>query len=410
MKDKIRFAHLADLHLGGWREKTLTNLNFETFCSAIDKVIDEKVDFVLFAGDIFNNALPPIELAEKVARKLMELKKSYIPLYVIGGSHDYSVNQKSFIDLFETTGLFVDVSRYEITGKNEVKLKVFKDEKTGALISGILGKKNGLDKNIYTNLNEDVILEKGFKIFMFHTTLNDIKPDFLENVKSDVKSNFLPKGFDYYAGGHVHAHIMSSYMGKPLSYPGPLFPNNFTEMKREISSFNLCEYDSLSNETKIKRVFLSTYHKIYFQIKLQKCNPIEARNNIDDRLKDAELVDKIVLLEIEGEIDGKVSDIKINELISDLYRRGAYHVLKNTYKLSSSLIDINKYSQISEDISKIQKEIINDILSEDNDFEKRKHDSNLFLELDFVKKEDEKNSQFEQRIVTSFDKVLGNKN
>ena len=33
------FAHLADLHLGGYRESLLTNLNFKTFQKAIDKIL-----------------------------------------------------------------------------------------------------------------------------------------------------------------------------------------------------------------------------------------------------------------------------------------------------------------------------------------------------------------------------------
>ena len=307
MNKEIKFAHLADLHLGGWREKKLTKLNFITFKLSIKKIIEEKVDFVLFAGDIFNTVIPTIEIVEMVVTELMKLKKNNIPLYVIGGSHDYSNSGKSFISLLETTGLFIDVSKYETIDKEKVNLKFFKD-KSNSNISGILGKKNGLDKNIYANLTKQNLNKEYFNIFMFHCTLNDIfdKPDFISKIKPKINSNMLPTGFDYYAGGHIHAHIESKYNNKTLSYPGVLFPNNFRELITQKPSFNLCTFNFENRETKIKRIFLETYEKTYIKIETNNLNPIEVESKIKEEIDKVDIKGKIVLLEIYVIINGKI--------------------------------------------------------------------------------------------------------
>jgi len=46
----IKFAHLADSHLGGWREEKMRYLNSESFKKAVDVCIEKNVDFVLISG------------------------------------------------------------------------------------------------------------------------------------------------------------------------------------------------------------------------------------------------------------------------------------------------------------------------------------------------------------------------
>jgi len=427
----IKFAHLADLHLGGWREKKLTQLNFITFKLSIEKIIQEKVDFVLFAGDIFNTAIPPIELVEIVVKELMKLKENHIPLYVIGGSHDYSNSGKSFISLLEAAGLFIDVSKYETIDKNKVNLKFHKD-KSKTNISGILGKKNGLDKNIYANLNSHNLNPEYFNIFMFHCTLNDIfdkpnclsnapsksnldnsqlidfdtvKPDFMKNVNSEIKSNMLPTGFDYYAGGHIHTHIEAVYDKKPLSYPGPLFPNNFRELINEKPSFNLCEFEFSTRETKIKRIFLKTYEKEYIKIEIDNLNPIQAQSKIQEEIENINVEGKIILLEISGVVDGKISDININKIISNLYNNESYCVLKNTYKLTTNQIEKIEISNIN-NISEIENEIIEKNLEKNENYLDEIKLTKKLLSLDLSKIDEEKNQEYENRIKEVISKTL----
>jgi len=401
MSNTIRFAHLADLHLGAWREKILTELNFQTFKQAIDKIINQQVDFVLFAGDIFNTPMPSLEIVEKVTKELMRLKHNEIPLYVIGGSHDYSPLGKSFIQLLETAGVFIDVAKWETIDKGQINLILTKDPKTKTILGGVLGKKKGLDKNIYSNLNALEIPKDELSIFMFHCTLNDFKPDFMKTVDVEAKTTYLPKGFKYYAGGHIHTHMQGEYAGEILTYPGPLFPNNFRELKLETSSFNLCEYNKETKKINIERIFIQTYDKVHLKIESDKLNPLELQEKINKVVDNSEIEKKIVLLEISGIVEGKISDIKIQNVVSNCYSKGALQVLKNTYKLTSSLVDKSK-------IDITGKNNIEETFLKQELFENQEQYNILktLLSLDLSKQEEEKVSDYEKRLSETVEKVL----
>ena len=45
----MKFAHLADCHLGSWRQPELQKLNIESFKIAIKECIEEDVEFILFS-------------------------------------------------------------------------------------------------------------------------------------------------------------------------------------------------------------------------------------------------------------------------------------------------------------------------------------------------------------------------
>lgn len=90
-----------------------------------------------------------------------------------------------------------------------------------------------LEKSHYKSLlKKELEQEKGFKIFMFHTALTEFKPEELESMESQPLE-LLPKNFDYYAGGHVHYVFNKKEPGYGvIVYPGPLFPNSFSEFEK----------------------------------------------------------------------------------------------------------------------------------------------------------------------------------
>jgi len=218
----MKFAHLADCHIGGWREPELKNLNLEAFQKAIDACIEENVGFILIAGDLFATALPSIDTMKEVASQLEKLRNQDISVYVIPGSHDFSPTGKTMLDVLEKAGLCENVFKFE-----DGKLK-FTIDKTNTKITGLLGRKGALEKTDYTALNkEELEKEPGFKIFMFHTAIEELKPKELEKIEAQSLS-LLPKNFNYYAGGHLHYKQSIKKEGYGLiTYPGPLFPDNF---------------------------------------------------------------------------------------------------------------------------------------------------------------------------------------
>ena len=221
----MKFAHLADCHIGSWRDPLLANLSTEAFEKAIDICIDEKVDFIIVAGDLFNTSLPGIDKLKDTVKKLKELSEKNIPVYIIAGSHDFSPSGKTMLDVLENAGLAINVSRGKpVDGK--LKLNFTIDKKTNTKITGLLGRAGSLERSFYENLiRENLEKESGYKIFLFHSLLSEIKPKQFEKVDS-LPISLLPKNFDYYAGGHPHFVFSEKIENYGIiSYPGPLFPN-----------------------------------------------------------------------------------------------------------------------------------------------------------------------------------------
>ncbi len=193
------FAHLADCHIGSWRDEKLKHLNTEAFLKATQMCMDKKVDFILISGDLFNTSLPSVDNLKTIVGRLKELKDNNIPVYIIAGSHDFSPSGKTILDVLEKADLVRNVFQGEVE-EGKLKLKFTIDEKTGAKITGIIGKKGMLDRTYYEQLDKtDLEKEDGYKIFMFHTALSEFKPKNLEQMESAPLS-FLPKNFNYYAG------------------------------------------------------------------------------------------------------------------------------------------------------------------------------------------------------------------
>ncbi|MCX6711184.1 MAG: DNA repair exonuclease, partial [Candidatus Woesearchaeota archaeon] len=144
----MKFAHMADCHIGAWREPKLREANLQAFFRAIDICIKEKVDFILISGDLFNTAFPGIDGLKEVVLKLMELKDAGIPAYVVPGSHDFSPSGKTMLDVLENARLFTNVFRGKVEN-GLLKLKFTEDRKTGAKITGILGRRGLLEQSYY---------------------------------------------------------------------------------------------------------------------------------------------------------------------------------------------------------------------------------------------------------------------
>jgi len=114
----VKFAHIADSHLGSWRQPELQLLNLESFRKTIDSCIQEKVEFILFTGDLFDSAFPPIEILKETFNEFRKLKEAGVRSYIIAGSHDYSISGKTFLDVLEKAG-FCEICKYELNEETQ---------------------------------------------------------------------------------------------------------------------------------------------------------------------------------------------------------------------------------------------------------------------------------------------------
>lgn len=393
----MKFAHFADCHIGGWKEDQLKELNFKTFKKVIDICIEKKVDFVLISGDLFNTALPQIDFIKETTAELRRLRDEKIKVYIIPGSHDYSPSGKTMLDVLEKAKLICNVVKFQ-----ENKLIFTTDEKTGAKITGLWGKKGGLEKEDYKNLNkEELEREEGYKIFMFHTAINEFKPAGMEEVEGeDIAS--LPNNFNYYAGGHVHYIFKKEYGKGYLTFPGALFPNNFKELEE-------CQCGGLYliDETNLEYIPVKIKDVLSFNFDIGGKTPENAKTIIINEIKNADIKDKIVTLRIRGDIDGKVSNLKLNDIME--YTKDAFYTLKNTSKLKVK--NVLGLEIKDGTVEEIEKDLVKEAESEIKIKKISKEDEIKFTEelmrlLDKERGEGEKVQDFEKRIISEITKVL----
>ena len=401
----MKFAHMADCHIGGWAEPKMRALNIGAFARAVDICIEENVDFVLISGDLFNSSLPAMDPLKTTVHKLMELRKKSIPIYIIAGSHDFSPTGKTMIDVLCEAGLCINV----VIGKvieGKLNLRFTQDPVTGAKITGMIGRRGMLEKSYYESLDtKSLEQEPGYKIFMFHTAIDELKPKELEKMESSPIS-LLPKGFDYYAGGHVHIVRDIQLEGyKQVVYPGPLFPNNFRELE-ELGSggFYIVKND------KIKYISITLRRRHNIIIDCSDMTVDNVRKELIENIENSDIKEKIILIRLKGKMsNGRQADIDFRSIFEMIYKRGAYFVMKNTSALNmTGLEEIKIKSGSAEEIEEsLIKEHIGQISINGMDGPGEEQlAKSLLKSLDTDKKEGEKVHDFEERITSELDKFL----
>ncbi|MBR9677108.1 DNA repair exonuclease [Candidatus Woesearchaeota archaeon] len=392
----MKFAHFADCHIGSWRDPLLQDASTEAFEKAIDDIILKKVDFLLITGDLFNTALPSIDKLKRVVKKLKTLKNNDIQVYIIAGSHDYSPSGKTMLDVLEEAELFVNVARGNMID-DKLELNFTTNKKTGAKIVGMPGKKGSLEKTFYQQLNRTPLeKEEGFKIFMFHSAIDELKSEALKQIDSTPLS-LLPKNFDYYAGGHVHERIQQDN----IVYPGPLFANNFKELE-ELKHGTYVLYDD--GEISFEPIIIHNVQSVELD-----CTGLIAEQVIEklkEQLANKEYYNTIITIRLSGQlVEGKLKDINLQDFTKELYNNGAYFVMRNTSALKSK-----EFSELKADFSSIQ-DIEQNILAEHLDQLPKKFNNlqllkDLLQALSEPKLEGERVTDFEKRIIQKTQSLL----
>ncbi len=339
----VKFAHMADIHLGGWKQPELQKLNFESFKKALDICINEKVDFVLISGDLFDSAYPSIEVL-KVA--------------------DFEEKE------------------------NEILLNPIIHE--GIALYGYPGKKSGLEINDLrkVKLNQAPGM---FKILMLHTTLDKAKGTLpIDALEADL----LPK-VDYYALGHLHM----DFQYENFVYPGPLFPNNFQELEDlQHGGFYIVHNGPHNSFNRIK---VPIKEVVSFNIEIN--DALAATEKIISELEQKDLEDKIVLLRLKGELEkGKNSDIRFNQIEEFVKQKKVYFLLKNTRDLKTRELEL----EIDvEDTGNMEEETIK-IYSEENPSGFNDLIFQLINSFAIEKQEGETTDNFSNRLLEEAKKIL----
>ncbi|WP_297499120.1 DNA double-strand break repair protein Mre11 [Thermococcus sp.] len=234
----MKFAHIADVHLGfeQYRLPYRAEEFAEAFRKAIEKAVEGRVDFILIAGDLFHSSRPSPETI-KEAIEILEIPKGRgVPVFAIEGNHDRTQRKVSAYHLLEKLGLL------NLIGLREEKVEndYLTSEKTkrGWLVKGIF-EKGGKTIEIHgmkymsaawleKNPLKEVFRPEGDSILMLHQGVRELVEEMMGKLPEsqrdyyEIRLGDLPKGYLYYALGHIHRAFLTSYDIGKLAYPGSL--------------------------------------------------------------------------------------------------------------------------------------------------------------------------------------------
>jgi len=391
----VKFAHLADCHLGSWRQQELQDLNFTSFQKIIDIIVQEDLNFVLIAGDLFDSAYPPIEILKQTFAEFKKLKDANIPVYLIAGSHDYSASGKTFLDVLEKAGFCINVEQSQTLEDGRTEL-LPTNHNNQITIFGYSGKKSSMEiedlKNIFLNSTAPTT------ILMLHTTISDI----IENIDmNSINKEQLPSA-DYYALGHIHQRFNTENNNSTYIYPGPTYPNNFQELvDLNHGSFQITE---ITHKITTKNIQIPIKEVVFAEIEIE--NALTATEQIINRINKLNLKDKIFLLKLKGILGtGKSGDIKFNEIEEFIKKKEAYSYLRNISQLKIKESDIKLSTNQLGDVKEVEKAIQGEWKTE-NPHEFNSYLPQLMNILSTEKNEDEVSSIYETRLIEELGDIL----
>ncbi len=333
------FAHLSDIHLGFQKHESLQQTEQDVFEKALDECISRKVDFILISGDMFHVNIPEMRVQKFAFAKFRQVHEAEIPVYVVYGSHDFSPVSNSVIDLLVAIGYISKVTKVKDSDDEKIVLDFLVDLKTGAKIYGLSGLKMGKDREYYENLDRASLeAESGFKIFLFHGGISDMKTE--SGIDGDhMPLSLLPKGFSYYAGGHMHKFNHQSFDGySHVVYPGTPFAGFHSDLeensKGQKRGLVLVEFEDEIKDVSFIELENTEYEIIEIDANNRKTDSIN--KELLEKTQEIDPGNKIVIIKIGGEMtSGKTSDVDISAIRESLYQRKASAVEISKSRLTS---------------------------------------------------------------------------
>jgi DNA repair protein SbcD/Mre11 len=198
----FRFIHCSDLHIDSPFKglasqvpsltERLRESTFQAFYKIVRLALEEKVDAVLIAGDIFDGADRSLQAQLKFRRGLSELSKGGIPSFIVHGNHDPSNTWSHTLDWPESTTIF-PVNKVEC-------VPVTRDGETLAWIYGISYPQKEVNENLALKFRKNQ--EQGFAIGLLHTNVGHHPGH--DNYAPCSLQDLISRDFDYWALGHIH--------------------------------------------------------------------------------------------------------------------------------------------------------------------------------------------------------------
>ena len=212
----IRFFHVADLHLDSpfkgvtsmpeQQLKTLRESTFNAFQTLIKTAVQEKPNFILIVGDIYDGEDRSLRAQHKFQQGMEELYAHQIPVFLCHGNHDHLGGTWTRFQLPPNVHVFQKKTEqaHIAIGQQDV------------YITGFSYKERHV-KDSMIDSYEEAADSDALYIGMLHGSLAG---DTTHAVYAPfTKDELLSKNYDYWALGHIHKRQML-HAEPPIVYSG----------------------------------------------------------------------------------------------------------------------------------------------------------------------------------------------
>ena len=250
----MKILHTADWHVGFTLKGVDRTPEIRKALQEIAQLaIEENVDLILIAGDLFDKKNPSADAEACVYEFFLTIAKANIPSVVIGGNHDASSRLEAISGMLKLTGAYV-FGNVRLSGQGGAFDLLIKDElaQIAALpfISErrivryieLLESDEGQWLEAYRSGMRKLIgnLTQGFKpsavnLLLLHTmvdgaSLSHSEYKFHCTQDYSISPDMLPESANYIALGHVHKTQEIKDLSSNLArYCGSLIQVNFAE-------------------------------------------------------------------------------------------------------------------------------------------------------------------------------------
>lgn len=211
----MKFIHAADIHLdsplsglAAYKDAPadlLRTVTRDAFTKLVDEAIEEAVDFMVIAGDLYDGSWKDYNTGHFFCREMGRLNKAGIPVYLLFGNHD--------ADSEMTKKLTLPPNVHQFESR---KANTFRIENLKVALHGRSYKEAATVENLAASYPAPVA---GWtNIGVLHTALGGYAAH--ANYAPCSLAELTAKGYDYWALGHVHEHAILQ------KAPWVVFPGN----------------------------------------------------------------------------------------------------------------------------------------------------------------------------------------
>ena len=223
----FRFLHCSDLHIdspfkglslvqSALAEK-LRNSTYQAFQNIVKLALQEEVEAVLIAGDIYDGSDRSLQAQLKFRRELQKLSEAGIDTFIVHGNHDPLDSWSTSLDWPERVHIFsgTQVECRPVTKNGTVK----------AYVHGISYSQREVKENLVKKF--DRANSEYFSIGLLHA--NAGHQDGHANYAPCSIDDLVSKNMDYWALGHIHRFQILRESNPAVVYSGNTQARHFRE-------------------------------------------------------------------------------------------------------------------------------------------------------------------------------------